>query len=271
MSRRRKRNKKNISKNVKQAYNTNKSRHITSEEAINDIFKKIGATDEDCKPIPNDVCYCRDYSDIDEGSEKEINNSEKGRRLVYNLLHGDLDLHFEPTEQIIKDGLEVHLSLFMRKIYPFQHMKAINVEVEEIDDKFAFTFTVNITGELIGFTGFCDKKGKLLGTNKETLESVLENIEKKAKECYEKNKHLLGAELPANHPRAIYLGTNYRRALRKLYFNVLTDKELPSPMMTDEQVEYAIFKTIHSIVDKGYIDPNKEGAKEYLKRIIDEL
>lgn len=272
MSRRRKRNKKNISKNVKQAYNTDKSHHITAEGAINDIFKMVGATDADCKPIKNDYSFERDFSPIDEGSDKELSLSEKGRRFVYNILHGDLDLHFDVTEEIIKDSIEIHLSKFMRKILPFNHMNNIKVEVEKNGEhSFAFSFNVNINGQIIGACGFCNKEGKLLATDRDMLNGVFDSIEEKADESYEKYKNLLGFQLPNDHPRAKYLGTNVKKYLRGLYFKHLNDKELATFQMSDEQVEDAVYKTIHSLVDKGFIDPNKEGAKEWLKSIIDEL
>lgn len=263
MSRRRKRNKKN--KAAKQTY-------FTAAGVTEEIFKKIGATDADCKPIKNDCSIERDFSPIDEGSDKELTISEKGRRFVYNILYGDLDLHFDVTEEIIKYGIEIHLSKFMRKILPFNHMNNVKVEVEKNGEhSFAFSFNVNINGQIIGAYGFCNKEGKLLATDRDMLNEVFDSIEKKADESYEKYKNLLGFQLPNDHPRAKYLGTNFKNYMRRLYFKNLNDKEHIALQMSDEQVEDAVYKTIHSLVDKGLIDPNKEGAKEFLKSIIDEL
>lgn len=213
---------------------------------------------------------------IDPNNESSTTEDERHTMLYDCIVNYSNDELEQPiTEKELTEFFKKEIESTAKKYTPFDFDRDCSILIGSRGSTLEWRITLTIEGKNLGSQGSCSKRGLVLYSwDSNTFAVFLDNLKKIVSEWFNE-KYNIGKELPQDHPHSVALGGRAKKYIKRESAKIFNDTNSWSgndpKNMSDEQVVETIVDTIKSLEYRQLIDFDKEGAKEYVKSLIDQM
>lgn len=219
-----------------------------------------------------------------ESNNESSTQEDERHTMLYDCIvnYSKVALNEELTGMELLNFFEKEIKSTMKKFDTFDFDDDCSITITSVDSCLEWKINLDILDkhfksipQRLTSAGYCAKNGLVLyGHNDEGFGKLLKDAGKIVSEWFNE-KYNIGKELSQDHPHSVVLGGRAKKYIKResaKIFNDTNENSWHNPKnMSDEQVVDTIVDTIKSLEYRQLIDFDKEGAKEYVKSLIDQM